>query len=202
MKYVKFFNMNRSTAFIVLLLFVLGCGTKTTEKAVSGAGNIDHLKLTFVEISSELDSAWSTLEHDDNEKLFEMKRLLDEVSYTNVFDAEVHKQLEEQVELLKSIRYDRQSMADSDRIDKYDSATQYVMSKVISFAQDNPQFENYPLMKELINDIMEADHQVLFFRTSYDNAAREYNSFISDNEKIITEVSDGKLSIQPLFALE
>ena len=137
---------------------------------------------------------------EDDQKITYLKRLIDEVSYTKVYDKAVYDSLATGIETLKAIRYDQNSMADSDKIDLYDETTAEIVNKVITFAQNHPKYEDYPIMAELINDILDADNKVIYRRVDYDNIAIEYNKFIELNQELIRK-SGNVVSVKPLFQL-
>jgi hypothetical protein len=139
---------------------------------------------------------------DDDEKLLFMERLLKEVEYTQNFDRLVQDSLVNRVKSLKDMRYDRFSMSESSRIDEYDAAIAEATVDVIRYASEHPNYEQYPLMEELINDIRQKDADVLMLRVDYDQAARAYNSFVADNKKYMNELDTSHVQKYPLFAIE
>jgi len=162
---------------IVVAALVFSCKKDKT----SSDDEMQSLRLEYDTLLINVDSAWYKMITDDDEKIFFMKRLLQEVSYTNEYDSVAYAGLMEKVEELKNSRYTRESMKDSDLIDSYDRLTSMVIGDVIRFALGHPKFDNYPLMQELITDIRNMDGNVLIFRVGYDVAANEYNNFLEEH---------------------
>jgi hypothetical protein len=194
--------MRKRIAFgILILLVVVGCtrsGKKTTEVS---ARKIDSLRSHFEFLQSEIALNWAVMMEDDDEKLFSIKRLLEEVSYTGAYNEKQFNLLMAALEAVKNHQYDQKTMGRSAHIDEYDSMSTHLISEVIEFAQHHPEFDNYPLMAELVNEIMEAQYEVFFFRVRYDNVAFEYNLFIEENSEIMDLISNGKENRMAVFSL-
>ena len=191
-------NISAVIPFIIMLV-IYGCGNKANKtKAV--IADIDSVKMVLVSLQDSTSKTWQTMIREDDQKITYLKRLIDEVSYTKVYDKVVYDSLATGIETLKAIRYDQNSMADSDKIDLYDETTAEIVNKVLTFAQDHPKYEDYPIMAELINDILDADNKVIYRRVDYDNIAIEYNKFIEHNQELIRK-SGNVVSVKPLFQL-
>lgn len=170
----------------------------------SGTSLQEQKRLTeqYDSLHQEVAQRWQVMIDDDNEKLFYMKRLLDEVSYTGHYDQEQYDSLSQAVQALKLTRYDSMTMANSDLIDAYDAATSALTSQVITLAQNHPEFTHYPLMEELIYDISEASDRVLMHRISFDQAARGYNQFIQQQgRKLNGDILARRPDSYPVFSL-
>ena len=168
---------------IILLSFIaFSCGdnTKSKEKEKTKEVSADGAA-TLMILTDSVNAVWTTMIKDDDLKLGYLKRLLDEVSYTNSYNKIKYDSLIADLALLVKSRYDQKTMSASDMIDAYDMETTYLESQIFDFAQNHPRFEEYPLMKELINDIAGIDNQTIYHRTHYDNAAIAYNKFIDEN---------------------
>lgn len=194
----KIINTTTVFAFILVLLFC-SCGNKTTKTKTSVA-DIDSVKMVLVQLEDSTSKTWQVMIEEDDQKIAYLKRLIDEVAFTRIYDKAVYDSLSAGIESLKAIRYNQSSMSESDKIDDYDKATAEIVNKVIVFAQGHPNFEDYPLMEELINDILETDNRVIYRRVDYDIIATEYNKFI-DSHKDIIRKSGNTASAKPLFQL-
>jgi len=186
---------------ILILLVVVGCTRSGKKGTEISSRKIDSLRSHFEFLQSELALNWTVMMEDDDEKLFSIKRLLEEVSYTGTYNEKQFNLLMANLESVKNHRYDQRTMVRSEHIDEYDSMGTLLISEVIEFAQHHPEFDNYPLMAELVNDIMEAQHEVLFFRVRYDNVVFEYNIFIEENSELMDRISDGRENEMAVFAL-
>lgn len=157
------------------------------ETALSQS-ELDSLQFAFMAVNDSLDANWIVMIQDDDEKIADMKRLLKEVSYTKRYDKAKYDSLVKEVDKLSHMRYDRNSMADSDKIDEYDEATSNLTNEVIMFAANHPQYNDYPKLEEIINDIQAADNRIIIHRIRYDRSAKEFNSFVKRNQKHILQI--------------
>ena len=137
-----------------------------------------------------------------DEKIMFMKRLLKEVEYTQNYDLAFHEKMDSMITSLQESRYDRTTMAVSSRIDNYDIATLEVADELIRYVQKHPDYERYPLMEELVQDIRQKNSDVLMLRVDYDQSARLYNSFVMENKKYMSDIDSAHVQKLPLFAIE
>lgn len=192
----------RKIGLIIFISFLLGslfnCGGPREEQM--SEEQLDSLQATYYALNDSLESAWQKMIEDDDQKLAYLRRLLDEISATNNYDEEVYESYMKMVDALASMRYTQETLT-GDVIDAYDSATSEVVSKITSYAYENPKFENYPLMEELIADINQAQSMVLIYRSRYDLLAKSLNEFIEDNEHRLIDRDNTKVQYKkkPLF---
>lgn len=196
-------------------LIIMSCGliftacdnaeraAKDSQLTEAGQERADSLYREFIVVNDSLSYAWQDMIKDDDEKLANMKRLLQEVSYTQNFNKQRHDSLLQRVDLLEDMRYDMESMADSDKIDIYDAASGVLSRDITLFAVNHPDYANYPLMEELIAEIEQANERVLLHRIRYDQSAKAYNSFIQENKglEIDDEGLEARWKEKPLFEL-
>lgn len=186
---------------VAVLFFISSCEKKSKETALS-QNEVDSLSLALVAMEDSLETAWTQMMEDDDQKIADAKRLLEEISYTNIYDQAQYDSLQQNLKTLQSMRYDNISMENSLLIDNYDSSSNKVMNEIISLASSHPEFQRYPLMKELISDIQKANGRVLRHRVNYDYVAKQYNQFIEAHQDELEEVDSLKtLKKKPLFEL-
>jgi hypothetical protein len=197
-------TMKKITSFYLIPLLLCSIIT-SCDIGRRKSADVEKIKLLRGQYDSLLmavDSAWHKMMFDDDEKIFYMKRLLQEVYLTFEYDSMVYAELVNRVEKLKNVRYTRESMKDGSLIDEYDNMTSEVINKISSFASTHPNFQNYPLMAELITEINEKDDQVILFRIQYDFAAKDYNLFIQQHGSLMDQiVPEGGYTILGLFSL-
>jgi hypothetical protein len=193
-------KVSHTLLVIALLSFVYGCNT--AKKDAAHAALIDSLRTEYSSLLDSADRYWTVMIEDDDEKLLFMERLLKEVEYTQNYDRTVMDSLVSRVDEVKQMRYDRLSMGESALIDKYDAAAYDLSVDLIRYASEHPNYEQYPLMEELIEDIRKKDSDVLMLRVDYDQAARAYNSFVVDKKKYMSELDTSYVEKYPLFAIE
>src|SRR5690606_11621908 len=73
------------SCFLISILLISSCDKKTQKEALTDA-EADSLHHTFLVIQDSLNAAWERMTEDDNQKIADAKRLLEEVSYTNNYD--------------------------------------------------------------------------------------------------------------------
>lgn len=185
----------------IFLALISSCEKKESKSDLSQT-EIDSIKLAFEEIQMSIDTTWENMVEDDNQKIADAKRLLEEISYTNVYNPVQFDSLKVNLIELQKMRYDNISMQNSELIDNYDSASNKIMNDIITLASNHPDYQRYPLMKALIKDIQEANGRVLRHRVNYDFAAKSYNQFIEENKEQLRKVdSTEEIQQKPLFEL-
>ncbi len=173
-------NFLKSTFLLLVpILFLAACNKNSSSLSTDA---VDSLKLTYQQITVDVEQAWVDMIMDDDGKLENMRRILQEVGYSDSYNRLKFDSLNKEVDALAQLRYDQESMSDSDLITLYDERTGTTLGKLMTFTTSLPQFEQYPLMGTLLQEIFEADDRVLRYRIQYDNAAKSYNQFITDHE--------------------
>jgi hypothetical protein len=187
--------------FSLILLTATACRQGGKEAAKEQA-YLDSLQQQVRVLDDSVSRAWSRMIDDDNLKHEYIRRLLLEVSYTNAYDAARSDELNRKLDTLILMRYDRLTMADSPRIDAYDSATFALSADVIAFAMDHPRFRDFPLMQELIDEINQKNDMILLYRIHYDGFAIRRNEIISrDGDRLRARMDNEQLMPTPLFQL-
>ncbi len=187
--------------FLLFLLLIISCKKPSDQKELTKAV-MNSLQLEFTSLKDSVAHCWKNMMVDDDEKLFHIKRLLEEVSNTNDYDRVRFDSLMQMHRELVALRYDYQTMADSDLIDEYDTKTSILIREVSDFARSHPKFENYILMEQLIIDINEADNRVLLHRIRYDDFCSKYNDFIDTTRQSLAQfASSNDLKKRALFTL-
>lgn len=192
----------KSILLIFFVAIILGACNKNTSTSLTPTA-IDSLKTVFQDINTQLEAAWNTMIQDDDDKLSNLTRLLQEVEYSGDYNRLKLDSLKKDIDQLAAVRYDQQTMSDSDLINLYDSMTTQAMGEVTVFTTRLSQFDQYPLMGQLIQEVFEADDRILRFRIDYDRAAKQYNSFIEEHEPDLPLVAKQQvLQPKPLFELQ
>ena len=180
---------------VVLAIACVGCSSNKNRDGITSFTKIDSLRANFLAINDSLLHSWQVMMKDDNEKLDDMSRLLDEVSYTNNYDQAKLDDFRQRIETLKALRYNRKTMWDSELIDKYDEASHYLVNDLLTYSENHPDYSRFPTMATLVQDIREAHQRVLYFRIDYDEYAKEYNKFVTSYQDLLSEIDntcDGK----------
>jgi len=195
------------TARILLFTFasfVLICSCKETSKedkpeTVSKQATEapqDQLQVRVNLLEDSAQAAWKFMIEADDQKIAYTKRLLDEISYTPKYNVIKHAKLVEKCAKLKAKRYDMANFS-SERIDKYDTATDSLLKEVKALVLSTPNVENYPLCSELLNDISALDNDVVMHRVKYDNWAMQLNKILADHSEELKSLCKPYDNLQP-----
>lgn len=174
----------------------MNCDPK--KQSSSDTNQQDSLLIKYAALEDSVANGWQIMIADDDEKHLLMKRLLLEVSYTNSYDKERFRELNDLIDQLSAMRYDRESMRNSALIDEYDRATFDLTDQVIVFARSHPRYDDFPLMAELIDDINGKNNYILMHRIHYDSWVKELNSF---KKKYSNDLLESGIEDLPLFEL-
>ena len=183
---------------IYILLISLFSACQTEKKTEEKQAETDSLAVVYLDLSNEVEAAWDSMMAEEDKKIVSMKRLLEEVSYTNEYDEAKFNALMDDVNTIKDLRVKIDSMETED-IDFYDSVSTGIITKVNNFAKGHPKFNQYPLMQDLIDDIYQYDNQKLIRRNAYDAKALEYNQFIKEHGDLLGD--SVTLVEKPVFIL-
>ncbi|GJM61739.1 hypothetical protein PEDI_22910 [Persicobacter diffluens] len=171
-----------STFIVFLTIFTFAaCDTRKKKKQNN---ELNQLTLEASTLKASADSSWKSMIAEDDQKIKYLSRLLEEVEYTKAFDPQAVQQLKEQIAQLKKDRYQQEEITNIHKVDAYDSLEQGVIYAVINYSKENPKFDHYPAMAELIQGIQDLHDQVLSQRINYDKAAFAYNEFLEANEPL------------------
>lgn len=182
-----------------LMLFVFSCETSKSKKL--SPEEKDSVVVYQKALGDSLQKAWNFMMEDDDLKLSDLKRLLQEMEYSYQYDSLVLDTLKQELENLKTLRYDQVTVAVSENIDNYDIATNALINRVISLAYSQPAFNQYTLMAELEADILAANERVLYYRIEHDRWAKKYNAYTEENKGVFEERNPELLKKKPLFEL-
>jgi hypothetical protein len=186
----------------LLLLFlsfalILSCKQSRNSNCIK---DLDSLKTEFNTLNDSLTSTWKVMMESDSAKLGNIKRLLQEVSYTKVHNKPLLDSLMQMRMELSEQRYTMETMT-SDKIDNYDAATEALLNRLPQLASSVPDLERYPLYSELSQEIDAANQAVLLHRIHYDKYARQYNEMIQKYGKELAGAGYTDLKPKLLFQL-
>lgn len=186
-----------SIALLALILFAFSCERKNNgSSAENKESKTDVVKKEIDLLVDSLNSSWNNMIDSDDQKFKDVKRLLDEISYTNNYNVVMHDSLVKELEVVKSQRFD-QSL-DLDAMDKYDMLTDRYILDVFKLKEKTPGIEQHPLADELVNDINIANspENVVQLRKRYDEWAKRYNAYLKKNRKQLDKLGEPYASMQ------
>jgi hypothetical protein len=158
----------------------------------------------YREALASADSSWQVMIKSDDAKIDNMSRLADELKLIDGADTALLRSTQENIGKLKLLRYSKENMGESGKIDQYDSSCTSAFEMLRKEISRNPKAIQYQLVNQLKNEITVADDSVLFYRKSYDKQADRINHLLSrDKEGILKkEATQFKQNPLPVFRLK
>jgi predicted nucleic acid-binding Zn-ribbon protein len=190
--------------FLISITFLsLSCERNETKNSVPPPKKTEKVKMEIDQLNDSISKVWALMIKSDDQKIADIKRLLQEISYTDKPSVIELMKLQKLQEQLASKRYDQETMAESKKIDDYDMATDSLIKRTLQLTASTAGIESHPLAQELADDIMEADTDVVRYRAMYDSYVKRYNAYISKNEKQLKKLGEPYASFKkkPLFEL-
>lgn len=184
-----------------LVLLVLAFLTFACERKNNGTSEEKETKTDIVkkEIDVMVDSvngAWTAMIASDDQKFKDIKRLLDEISYTDNYNVVMHDSLVKQIDAVKSKRFDE--TIDLNTMDAYDILTDKYILEVLKLKEKTPGIEQHPLADELVNDINKANSAEITVqhRKRYDDWAKRYNQYLKKHKKQLAKLGEPYASLK------
>jgi hypothetical protein len=135
-------------------------------------------------LNVSVDSAWHAVIQLDSQKFANIKRLVEEISYCKQYDEKgVAKALKLTADIY-AIQYTPANLSDS-LITLYDTKTDELIRFVRNLKGNTSEITQHPLADQLENEIIEADAQLVSYRSNYDQLAIKYNSFLDANKEAV-----------------
>ncbi|MGI9543447.1 MAG: hypothetical protein ACR2MX_09320, partial [Cyclobacteriaceae bacterium] len=79
-------NLIKIALVAFAILFFYACAKKSNSSGTLTSADLDSLQIQFSQINSDIDQAWVAMMVDDDGKIENLKRLLQEVVYSNNYD--------------------------------------------------------------------------------------------------------------------
>jgi hypothetical protein len=156
--------------FSIAIIFSYGCN----KGLVNSKREIDV-------ITDSLNYNWDAMIISDDQKIEDIKSLVEELSKSKTTDNSELKELQKLSKLIRSKRFNEHSMDDSKKIDDYDAATDSLIHRSLALLKNTPGIDTDPKVEELRDKITDADNNVIIYRIHYDNWARQYNTYLEEH---------------------
>jgi septal ring factor EnvC (AmiA/AmiB activator) len=170
------------------------------QTAVTDFTKADSLTDRYLALQENMLEAWNTMIHDDNRKIKNMQMLLHELRMTNPEKQEELKAFEDRLNQLTEMRYDQQSLTNSEVVSQYDFASTSLVAELISLGESEEEFPYNTSRQKLVDSIRSADQRVNNYREEYDQIVQRFNHFVEQNKRFLKEVDeDFLLEQKPLF---
>lgn len=158
----------------------------TSDKAIKTEESKSEV-LDYKAINDSVNTSWQLMMQADDQKIADIKRLIEEISYTKKYNLFLLDSTRQMQQTLASKRYTQISMQKSELIDKYDVATDSVVKAVFRLAKTTPSIDQYQTAMQLVQDINTAENEVVIFRVRYDGWVRTYNEHIKIHKTELEE---------------
>lgn len=193
--------------FSCLTLAVLPmCKPDTAKTATDTAAAVNpasptEVRMQFDILRDSADVSWQRMMGSDDQKLAEVRALLQDLKKQPRLDAAQVRALNEQAARLKTQRYNRQSMASSELIDHYDAAQDSVLKPLLRLAAPDDNAPTEPI-RDYVEHIMQADADILGYRARYDATAKAYNAYLLLHQDELAKMGGKYAHLRPLPLFE
>jgi hypothetical protein len=156
--------------FLISILFSFGCnkGLMNSKREIDA-------------ITDSLNFSWDAMIISDDQKIEDLKSLLEEMGTVKDIDITELKELQKLSKLIRSKRFNEHSMDDSQKIDSYDASTDSLIHRTFALLKTTPSLDTDPKAEALKEKITDADNNVIIYRIHYDNWARQYNTYLEEH---------------------
>ena len=179
-----------------------GCGQKNKPDSQPYFTKTDSLTEIYLSFQDSLHKRWNIMINDDNQKITSMHSLLHELIVTHPENAEQYTALEERLEQLSRMRYTQKSMINGHVVEEYDFASNALIMELVTSAESLKEYSYNSTMQKLVDRILTADHNMLYYRISYDSIVAQFNSFVDENHGYLEQSElDLKIEKKPLFQM-
>ena len=172
-----------------------------TDVAARNPASPAEVRAQFDILRDSADANWHRMETSDDQKLADMRGLLQDLKQQPRLDAAQVRTLAQATARLKAVRYNRQTMASSALIDQYDAAQDSVLHTLTPLAAPEG---NAPTkrIRDYVEHIQLADANVVSYRAHYDAAAKAYNNYLQVHQQELAKMGGKYANLQPLPLFE
>ncbi len=172
-----------------------------TDAAARNPASPAEVRAQFDILRDSADANWHRMQASDDQKLTDMRGLLQDRKQQPGLDAAQVRTLAQATARLKAVRYNRQSMASSALIDQYDAAQDSVLHTLTPLAAPagNAPTEH---IRDYVEHIQLADASVVSYRAHYDAAAKAYNNYLQVHQQELNKLGGKYANLQPLPLFE
>jgi hypothetical protein len=187
--------MAKGYLYLFIFLFILSFGCN--KALVKSKKEIDL-------ITDSLNTTWDAMVISDDQKIEDIKSLLEEISQKKGSDNNELKELQKLVKVIRSKRFNEHTMEDQGKIDAYDMATDSLITQTFALLKNTPATDTIPAIENLKDRIMGADNNVIIYRIHYDNWARQFNEYLEQHQGKLRKMKKpySGYAKRPLFELK
>lgn len=183
--------MRKIALFSMIVIGLVSCNKSDKVEQETPNEEVKEVVLSAQDIKLKLDSSiilasstWDSVIITDDEKMANIKRLLDEISYCDGANDRKLKKLFKFHKSVIEMRYTKDNIT-SELIDAYDNAQDSLISETNTLAETTPNIEAHPLAIELMDEIIKADGMTVSKRGDYDMWTKQINNSIKNHSDLI-----------------
>lgn len=190
---------------LILFTVMLYTACTRTEKPADSRGNesADALVKRTEALQDSIDLYWDKMIRSDDEKIENVKLLLDELAYSKHYDKQKLADMYNLQASMKEKRYNHEDLQTKENVFKYDQVTDSLMAGINQLSETAPNKEKNPRIDLLLSYIRAADDSALLYRVSYDKQVKEFNKYAKENKKQLKKLGQPYASLEqkPMFQL-
>lgn len=193
----------KTALYGMLLITVCAASCKRdagTAAAVDPASSAA-VKAQLDVLRDSVDLKWRNMTESDDQKIGVTRLLLQELQNQPGANVAQLKSLTQANARLKVLRYNQQTMASSDLIDRYDAAQDSLLHALYPVAAPEGQAPT-AAARDLVEGIQQIDAGVVGFRVHYDRAAKQYNNYLKLHQTELQALGGKYAALQPLPLFE
>lgn len=186
---------------LVISLFVR-CQSDNTREQTSEV-NADSLQIQLNTLNDSLQTSWNAMIDSDDAKIRQIDQLLKDITQSCKYDKAAYAQVAQQQARLASKRYASPDSMTNEQIDRYDIATDSLLSNLRTFYEKTNAATCCPLCESLLENIETQHSEVVMYRIRYDNHAKEFNALVTQQKETLTALKPEYQNLKPkqLFSL-
>ena len=182
---------------LVGVLLLAGCKPKADNTATEQPTvRVDSLQRVLASLNDSIDVTWREMLESDAQKLRHIDTLLKRIEGTGRYDKALFNQATAIRASLAARRYQQPQDLTSDQITAYDSATDSLITTVVTVYERLPNPNRCRDCEALRGRIQETDQAVLPYRLRYDRHAEAYNRFLDQNRAVLQQGEDAADSLR------
>lgn len=171
-------------------------GVPTEEK------DIRPFKERFDETIDLMDIAWKNMMASDNAKVRHSQKIVSELQKNSKFKQQkLANTVMNLVSQVEKSRYNKQSMTDSEHMNRYDKTLDELILAVQKLKKKTKKFDEQGTCQYEYSRLMESNQQDAILRGKHDNYAKIYNQMLNSNQDEIEKLGENyqNLEKEPVF---
>ena len=178
--------------------WLISCKTDRSKTAAdTSPAAVAAVKAQLAVLRDSVDLKWQQMMTSDDQKVGTTRLLLQELAQQRGVNAAQVAALAHANARLKSLRYDQATMAESARIDRYDTAQDSLLHALYPVAAPDEKAPTAQI-RDFTEGIQQADAAVVGYRVRYDHAAKTYNNYLKLHQEELSTLGGKYADLKPL----